>query len=130
MILRYLAPVLFASLAWLGLVGCSSSSSTLPSATGAYALTPEQAGRAMLEAITEGWPGKEAERLDDGRLGYRFKVWWAIDHDTVTIEALPQPGGRYGFRVENTGTAPASGNPARKKLLSLVQEHARRMAGD
>lgn len=112
----------------LSLFGCSATTTTQGDPAGTFALSADQADAVILAAIRSGWPDKSVQPLGVGRIGYRFRVWWGIDHDDVSAEAIPEPDGHYAFRVDNVGTAPASGSPARERLIGLILAEARRVA--
>ena len=109
--------------------GCVSTSNTRESSEGPFSLTAEQADQVILRSIQQGWPDKEPERVGSDSIGYKFKVWFAIDHDVVTAEAIPVANSQYDFYVRNKGTAPAVGDPARHKLIDLLIENAKNLRG-
>lgn len=93
------------------------------SETEVYRLTEEQAVQVIADAIAEGWPDSELERLEDDHPAYRFTLWFVIDRERIVAEALPRGDG-YAFRVVNRGTAPVVGVPARDKLIPLIEKYA------
>lgn len=121
---RILVVLLIAPLL-LPLAGCGSTATTEESPDGWYALSPEQADRIILDAILDLWPDQKPEKLAPGRIGYMFRIWRRADHDRIFAEAIPRDDDRVAFRVSNTGSAPAAGNPARKKLFRLITRRAR-----
>lgn len=92
--------------------------------TEVYRLTEGQALQVIADAIADGWPEDEPERLDDDHPAYRFTLWFIIDRERIIAEALPRGDG-YSFRVVNRGTAPVVGVPARDKLIPLIEKYAR-----
>lgn len=108
----------------LMLAGCSSTNSTQSMPNGIFTLTPQQADSVIVTAIKQQWPDKQLKPLPDKRIGYIFSVWWAIDHDHISVEAIPEGKESYSFSVTNSGTAPLSGNSAREDLLPLLIENA------
>ncbi|MBY5993162.1 hypothetical protein [Ferrimonas balearica] len=117
--------VLLLSLVLL-LAGCSGTSSSLLAPDGTFSLTPKEAEAVLLRAIAAEFPDKDPIPLDDGRLGFHFNVWWLLDHDRITVQAIPQGENRFAFRVDNQGTAPAAGDPARERLMARLLEEAGR----
>lgn len=93
------------------------------SETEVYPLDEDQAIQVLADAISEGWPDKSLERLDDDHPAYRFTLWFAIDRERIIAEALPRENG-HAFRVVNRGTAPVVGVPARDKLIPLIEKYA------
>ncbi len=99
---------------------------TVESAT--YSLTQDQALAVIKRSFAEGWPDKELSPLEDGRVGYQIRLWFAIDREHVSAEVVNVSQGRVKFRVINRGTAPARGVPARKELLELIEQEAARVS--
>jgi hypothetical protein len=91
--------------------------------TRSYPVNEDRAEQIMRDAISEGWPDKTPEPLDDGRLGYTFQLRFAIDREHIIVEAIPTGRG-LAFRVTNRGTAPIVGVPARKRLIELLEQRA------
>ena len=87
-------------------------------------MSEEQATAVIADSIEALWPDKERETLGNGRIGYSVRVWWGIDHDTLSAEALSVDKGEFAFSVKNAGTAPAAGNPARERLLKEILRRA------
>jgi hypothetical protein len=94
----------------------------------AYELTAADSDRVILESIREGWPQKTPEPLGGGQIGYQIRLWSEIDHDDLSAEAVPRGDDAYQFRVNVVGSSQAANNPAREKLVALIEKNAIRAA--
>jgi hypothetical protein len=105
------------------LAGCSATTRLASEET--FRITARQADRIILDSIHEGWHNQDTEALGEGKIGYKFRLWWKRDYDDITAEALPHGNNVYSFRVVNFGSAPYVGDPARIKLITLIVKKAK-----
>ncbi|MCA8965761.1 MAG: hypothetical protein H6838_18435 [Planctomycetes bacterium] len=108
---------------------CAGTSSSLDMSPRTFALSREQADQVIRETLAEGWPENQQHPLGGARIGYSIQIWWLLDHDDVSAEALEQADGTFVFGVRNHGTAPVAGNPARRQLLERLVAKATALAG-
>jgi hypothetical protein len=88
--------------------------------TSSYSISKSQAEQIILAAFNEGWPDKEPAPY--GTTGYEITLHFLIDRERIIAEAIPT-NGEYAFQITNRGTAPVTGNPARKKLQALIEDN-------
>ena len=122
--MRNLILIIFFAVA---LAGCSAT--TRLSSEETFRITARQADQIILDSIHEGWHDQDIEALGEGKIGYKFRLWWKRDYDDITAEAIPHANNIYSFRVVNFGSAPYVGDPARIKLITLIVKKAKVASG-
>lgn len=115
-----------------GIVGCSAIHSAEESfadleqgieETRIYKLSAAESEVVIRKSFQQGWADKELIPIDNQNIGYQIKLYFAIDREYISAQAIESTGG-YFFRIINRGTAPVVGVPARGKLRELIESNA------
>ena len=119
------------------LAGCAGTLETVDESGQVYvfALPERTADRVLFEAMRREFEEAEIESVSSPAQGYSSTVTWGLDRDRITAIMQPARGRSangalvdgYRFEVTHSGTAPAAGIPAAKRLLQRIVDDASRL---
>jgi len=97
-----------------------------------YIMSEQLASRVIAAAMKAEIDEENIQQLPAPKIGYKGKVQWGVDKDTITLIARKAMGkdqvgnsvSGYVFEARHIGTAPAAGAPTIKRLLANVVKDA------